>query len=139
MNWIQREIDKIIKRHKTNCPFEISDQKNIHVVHWDLHEEIWGFYRYERRNRFIFINDNLDFYLKRYVCAHELGHAVLHTKINTPFLKANTFYSVDRIEREANEFAVNLLLCNENLQDYETKYDLMCKCGIPYEMERLIS
>ena len=138
MNWIQREIDKIIKRHKTNCPFEISDQKNIHVVHWDLHEEIWGFYRYERRNRFIFINDNLYFFLKRYVCAHELGHAVLHTKINTPFLKANTFYSVDRIEREANEFAVNLLLYDKNLQDYETKFDCLRENGIPLEMERFL-
>lgn len=138
MNWIQREIDKIIKRHKTNCPFEISDQKNIHVVHWDLHEEIWGFYRYERRNRFIFINDNLDFFLKRYICAHELGHAVLHTKINTPFLKANTFYSVDRIEREANEFAVNLLLYDKNLQDYETKFDCLRANGVPLEMERFL-
>lgn len=138
MNWIQREIDKIIKRHKTNCPFEISDQKNIRVVHWDLHEEIWGFYRYERRNRFIFINDNLDFFLKRYICAHELGHAVLHTKINTPFLKANTFYSVDRIEREANEFAVNLLLYDKNLQDYETKFDCLRANGVPLEMERFL-
>ena len=138
MNWIQREIDKIIKRHKTNCPFEISDQKNIHVVYWDLHEEIWGFYRYERRNRFIFINDNLEFYLKRYVCAHELGHAVLHTKINTPFLKANTFYSVDRIEREANEFAVNLLLYDKDSEEYETKFDCLRENGIPLEMERFL-
>lgn len=138
MNWIKREIEKITKRHNTNCPFEISEQKNIHVVHWDLHEEIWGFYRYERRNRFIFINDNLESYLKRYVCAHELGHAVLHTKINTPFLKANTFYSVDRIEREANEFAVNLLLYDKDLEDYETKYDVLRENGIPYEMERFI-
>jgi len=138
LNWIKREIEKITKRHNTNCPFEISEQKNIHVVHWDLHEEIWGFYRYERRNRFIFINDNLESYLKRYVCAHELGHAVLHTKINTPFLKANTFYSVDRIEREANEFAVNLLLYDKDLEDYETKYDVLRENGIPYEMERFI-
>lgn len=138
MNWIKREIEKITKRHNTNCPFEISEQKNIHVVHWDLHEEIWGFYRYERRNRFIFINDNLESYLKRYVCAHELGHAVLHTKINTPFLKANTFYSVDRIEREANEFAVNLLLYDKNLQDYETKFDCLRANGVPLEMERFL-
>lgn len=138
MNWIKREIEKITKRHNTNCPFEISEQKNIHVVHWDFNNEIWGFYRYERRNRFIFINDNLESYLKRYVCAHELGHAVLHTKINTPFLKANTFYSVDRIEREANEFAVNLLLYDKNLQDYETKFDCLRANGVPLEMERFL-
>lgn len=138
MKWIQKEVQKLTKRYKTNCPFEISDFKNIHVVFWDLHEDIWGFYIYERRNHFIFINNNLESYLKRFVCAHELGHAILHTKINTPFLKANTFYPIDKIEREANEFAVNLLLYDKDSEEYETKFDCLRENGIPLEMERFL-
>jgi len=136
MNFIQHEVAKLFNLYKTNCPFKISEFKNIHVVFWNLHEEIWGFYRYERRNRFIFINNNLETQQQRFVCTHELGHAILHTKINTPFLRANTFYSIDKIEREANEFAVNLLLYDKILQDYETKYHILRENGIPYEMER---
>jgi Zn-dependent peptidase ImmA (M78 family) len=42
------------------------------------------------------------------------------------------------VEREANEFAVNLLLYDKNLQDYETKFDCLRDNGIPYEMERFL-
>lgn len=138
MNWIKQQVHNLVKTYKTNCPFKVSESKNIHVVYWDLHEDIWGFYKYERRNRFIFINDNLEEHQQRYVCAHELGHAILHTKLNTPFLKANTFHSIDKIERQANEFAVNLLLYDKNLQDYETKFDCFIESGIPFEMEKFL-
>jgi Zn-dependent peptidase ImmA (M78 family) len=138
LNWIEKEVNRLTEKYKTNCPFEISGLKNIHVVYWNLHQEIWGFYKYERRNRFIFINSNLSHDKKRFVCGHELGHALLHTKLNTPFLRRNTLYSIDKIEREANEFAVNLLLYNKNLQDYQTKFDVLRENGIPYEMERLL-
>ena len=48
--------------------------------------------------------------MQRTVCAHELGHAVLHTHANTPFLRKNTFFSVDKLEIEANTFAALLLI-----------------------------
>ncbi|WP_205597383.1 ImmA/IrrE family metallo-endopeptidase [Neobacillus thermocopriae] len=138
MNWIKQQVKNIVQTYKTNCPFEVSKSKNIHVVFWNLHHEIWGFYKYERRNRFIFINNNLEIHQQRYVCAHELGHAILHTKVNTPFLRTNTLYSVDKIEREANEFAVNLLLFDKNLCDYQTNNDILREFGIPCEMEQFL-
>lgn len=141
LNWIKKEIEKLTKRYKTTDPFKISDFKNIHVVYWDLHHETWGFYKYERRNRFIFINNNLDSHQQRYVCAHELGHALLHTKINTPFLKKNTFFSTDKIEIEANTFAVELLLPDEIIYEYKntslTIEEISSIYGIPKEVARL--
>ncbi|MFZ2462632.1 MAG: ImmA/IrrE family metallo-endopeptidase [Caldibacillus thermoamylovorans] len=138
MSFIYDKVNQLIKNHKTNNPFEIAEQLNIHVHELPMCEEINGFYKYEKRNRFIIINEFLDSQRKRFVCAHELGHAVLHTKSNTPFLRANTFYSIDKIEREANEFAVNLLLYDKGLEDYETKFDILRENGIPYEMERFL-
>ncbi|WP_286164737.1 hypothetical protein [Clostridium sp. 1xD42-85] len=35
---------------------------------------------------------------KRFVCAHELGHSQLHTRVNTPFLRSTTYLPVSKIE-----------------------------------------
>ncbi|MGR4027274.1 ImmA/IrrE family metallo-endopeptidase, partial [Bacillus sp. ZZQ-131] len=61
-------------------------------------------------------------FTQRFVCAHELGHAVLHPKANTPFLRNQTFFSVDRLEIEANTFAVELLLTDEMIFAYENTH-----------------
>ena len=56
--------------------------------------------------------------MQRFVCAHELGHAVMHPKANTPFMKRSTYFSIDKIEREANRFAVELLIPDSELKNY---------------------
>lgn len=135
---IKQIVNNLVKKYGTNDPFEIAEQKNIMIIEFDLHPDILGFYRYVRRNMFIFLNSCLDFYEKRFTCSHELGHSQLHPRINTPFLQRNTFFSTDKFEREANEFATYLLLYNENFEDYETKYDLLRANGIPLQMERYL-
>jgi Zn-dependent peptidase ImmA (M78 family) len=105
-----------------------------------MHEEINGFYKYDRRNKYIVINSNLMDEMQRFVCSHELGHAVLHPRANTPFLRKNTLFSIDKIEIEANRFAIELLIPkdidiqNSNLSIYE----LTKLCGIPNELAYLI-
>ena len=66
----------------------------------------------------IHINQNLPEHLKKFTCAHELGHTIMHPKSNTPFLKNNTFISVDKYEIEANKFAVELLISDKDLEEY---------------------
>lgn len=44
---------------------------------------------------------------------------MLHPQANTPFLRNQTFFSVDRLEIEANTFAVELLLTDEMVSAYE--------------------
>lgn len=138
MSFITDKVKQLIKKHKTNNPFEIAEKLNIIVHLLPMCDEINGFYKFEKRNRFIIINDNLSYEMQHFVCAHELGHAILHTRANTPFLRNNTFYPINRIEVEANRFAVLLLLYNINFRDHETKYEIMREHGIPYEMERFL-
>jgi len=112
---IKELVEHITKKHNTNDPFDLATKKNIHVILWNLHQEIKGFYKYNKRNKYIFINNNLDYNFQRFVCAHELGHSELHPRFNTPFMRSKTLFSVSRIEIEANTFAVELLMPDNEL------------------------
>lgn len=137
MNWIIERLQKEIERAKSNNPFEIAKSRKIIIRYFPLGYTL-GFYMKSSRQKVITLNSNNNEYLMKFVCAHELGHAILHPNENTPFLHKNTLYSRDKIEREANEFAVHLLLFNNKLENYETKFDILRENGIPYEMERFI-
>lgn len=125
----------LTKKFKTNDPFVIAENLNIIVIIRYIHPEINGFYKLEQRNKFIFINKYLSTELQKFVCAHELGHAILHPKSNTPFLRRNTLYSVDRIEVEANTFATELLIPDRI--GCETIYEAAAIYGVPKNLAYL--
>lgn len=116
--WIKEIVEGLVKSYGTNDPFEIAAAKNIYVFERDLHEEIFGFYKYIRRNKFIYINSNLSDEDKIFTCSHELGHSEIHPRLNTPFLKRKTLFSIDKIEAEANRFAVELLLPDRAIYEH---------------------
>ncbi|HDR4908772.1 TPA: ImmA/IrrE family metallo-endopeptidase [Bacillus cereus] len=95
---IKEYVLKIVEKHGTTNPFEIAKRKNIIVLFEDLGNTL-GFYNTYKRFKFIHINNKIDEITQRFVCAHELGHAVLHPKANT--------------------FAVELLLTDEMVSAYE--------------------
>ncbi|MDA2120072.1 ImmA/IrrE family metallo-endopeptidase [Bacillus cereus] len=118
---IKEYVLNIVAKYQTIDPFEIARQKNIIVLFEDLGNTL-GFYNTYKRFKFIHINNQINETTQRFVCAHELGHALLHPKANTPFLRNQTFFSVDRLEIEANTFAVELLLTDEMIFAYENTH-----------------
>ncbi|HDX9650177.1 hypothetical protein COL68_16575 [Bacillus wiedmannii] len=139
---IKDYVMKIVKKHGTTNPFEIAKRKNIIVLFEDLGNTL-GFYNTYKRFKFIHINNRIDETTQRFVCAHELGHALLHPKANTPFLRNKTFFSVDRLEIEANTFAVELLLPDEMISEYQDTnlsiQEIAEIYGIPESFARLKS
>lgn len=133
---------KLIKNCNSNDPFEIAKQRGIIVLHEPL-GSVLGYYNSYKRIQFIHINNSIPKGLEKFVCAHELGHAMLHRGANTPFLKKNTFFSIDKIELEANTFAVELLMPDEAI--YEHKYSALSLSeiagiyGVPKEVTHLKS
>ncbi|MEC0015624.1 ImmA/IrrE family metallo-endopeptidase [Bacillus anthracis] len=115
---IKEYVLEIVKKHSTANPFEIAKRKNILVLFEDLGNTL-GFYNTYKRFKFIHINNRIDETTQRFVCAPELGHALLHPKANTPFLRNKTLFSIDRLEIEANTFAVELLLPDEMISEYQ--------------------
>lgn len=77
--------------------------------------------------------------MQRYTCVHELGHAVLHKSVPMPFLKRHTLFSVEKIERQANTFAVELLMPDNLLKEYEgyPVKDIAYMAGVPEGMKVL--
>lgn len=135
---IKNAVQKLSKKYKTNDPFKLAQELDILVVYENL-GSILGYFDAHFRMKTIHINENAPEELKGFICAHELGHAILHAKVNTPFLSAYTLYSVGKIERQANTFAVELLLPDENLSEYsEHPISSIAKSvGIPSGMESL--
>lgn len=135
--WIKEKTNQLKEKYKTDCPYQLANHLKIHVMQHNLHPEINGYYKYDRRNQYIIINANLTKHSQKIVCAHELGHAVLHPKINTPFMRNNTLLSVNKIEREANRFAAELLIPDESLNEYETIQNIASLHNVPLELVEL--
>ncbi|GAA0061700.1 MAG: ImmA/IrrE family metallo-endopeptidase [Clostridium botulinum] len=117
-NVIQESVNKLVKQYKTNNPFDIANAKNIIVIKEPL-GSINGYYNKFVRQKIIHINADLTYSKQLFTCAHELGHAIHHPNANTPFLVNNTFYSVNKLERQANMFAASLLIPSDIFFHYE--------------------
>lgn len=67
-------IHKLVRKFKTNDPFEIAKGLNILIRYAEFDEGTRGLYYRKLRRRFIVINNGLDEQWQKVVCAHELGH-----------------------------------------------------------------
>ncbi len=106
----------LTKKYHTANPYELADALNITVFCEEL-GSLNGYYTKPYRMKQIHINSSLNEHDAAYTCAHELGHAVLHPNVSTPFLRSKTLLSVDKLEIEANTFAINLLVSDEVLSE----------------------
>lgn len=104
---IKETAERLCKRHHSRNPFELCQALNIIVLYEPL-GTVRGYYSKSHRFRVIHINENLSENQQLFTCAHESGHAVLHPNANTPFLREHTLFSVDKLEVQANRFAVCL-------------------------------
>lgn len=135
----EKEIAEYLqKKYKTTNPFVIAKRKNIIVLHENLGKTL-GYCNTYKRQKIIHINENIEERESFFVCAHELGHILMHPDVNTPFLKRNTLFSVDKIEREANTFAVEFLMPDSLLTENasSTIYTVAQSLGIPKKLIEL--
>lgn len=139
MNYIEKKVLSLVHKYKQRDPFLLSKKLGINVIENDL-GEVYGYYTQINRIKFILINSNLSESEKRFVVAHELGHAILHSKITTPCLMHLKHINEIKIECEANKFAVQLLIDGSHKDYYiEDKFKIMEYYGIPFEMERYLN
>ena len=104
---IKQFVRSLVSENGPFSPFEIAENKGI-IIQMEPLGTIRGYYSKALRTKFIHINCDLDEYQQKFTCAHELGHALLHPDLSTPFLRESTLFSVDKLEVEANRFAACL-------------------------------
>ena len=122
---------KLISRYGTRDPFRICREKGIEVMFRDDFTGQKGAFSLMLNVPFIFINNNLSDEMKRIVCAHELGHAMLHRKLcrqrkDQSIYEYEIFDIRSSTEYEANIFAANLLIDGREMNEYMSYgYDIV--------------
>lgn len=115
---IRKKANALIRQHHSRNPFEIIKGLNVILLFVPL-KGVRGFYHYFQRNNIIYIDESLPEYEKLFVCAHELGHMLLHKNANMIFMDTHTMFNTDKYETEANKFAVDLLISDEILVEHQ--------------------
>ena len=115
-DYIQTIAHELIAKFDTRDPFELCKAIGVEVFYADL-GNLKGMYKYLKKNRFAVINENLDVYTRTLVCAHELGHDILHQDLAKKIcLQEFILYDMrSRPEYEANLFASEILLPDEKI------------------------
>lgn len=107
-------VEQTVHKYGTRSPYEMAERMGIIVQKNNL-GAIRGYYFKKYRIKQIILHNDLSESDERFVLAHEIGHAVLHEDVNTPFLMGNTLFSKNKFEREANLFAIELLVPDETI------------------------
>ena len=121
MKKIEKVANVLKNDYGTNCPFRLCKFLRIDIKYFDL-GKIKGYYKNVDGNNYIVINETLSNFDKKIVCAHELGHFLLHGNEEIQFSITNNKFSKNKIyEKEANTFVLYLLLDDEiNEYTYKT-------------------
>lgn len=102
-NFIRKQATKLLNLSNNKHPFALAYMANVNIVITQL-DSLPGFIdQSDITNVTIYINSSLDSYSKKIVCAHELGHYILH-KNN------NNFQLFDTDIDAPNEFEANLFV-----------------------------
>jgi len=127
---VNKALDKAVK-FGAKQPIEVADDHNIFVHYIPLGKNTYGIFNKTGSCIQIAINSNLSPGKQEFVLAHELGHALMHHNIKQLHCTKYKIYSKDKLEYEANEFAIRLLW------DEFTYYSIEDFCRI-HELEKSV-
>ncbi len=114
---IPKIVNNLVQKFETRDPFKILKSLDVILVYYPLNS-VNGFYQYFQRNSIVYIDEQLADSEAMLVCAHELGHMLLHKKANAIFLDSRMHFNTCKYEMEANRFAMNLLIPNDMIEEH---------------------
>ncbi|AXX75106.1 ImmA/IrrE family metallo-endopeptidase [Limosilactobacillus reuteri] len=140
-SFIEKSYAKIKSKYTLISPEDLLKEADIDLLPFPLDDNTGGFTMTNNRCSTIVINSNWDEHYIGFVILHEFSHLVLHGGSSTPYYRrigAGRF--VPKIENEANELAMKLLLDMHDLEEIKrlTKSQLIYYLGIDEDLLRYI-
>lgn len=130
------------EKWQTANPFELCDYLEIPVLWQDLPTNTGGFCVSLRGRTVVVLNQQAPAEQREYLCAHELGHVLLHNRVNSVRMELLTNLSVPKLENEADYFAACLLM-KGSLDQWRSEYSPLTTgqaaalSGLPERVVRL--
>lgn len=139
MIWIKQIVNGLIEMYSTRDVYELLNNLEVTLIRKELFKNEKGrFFRDMFGNETIFISNNLSEEEEKIVIAHELGHLILHTDLNTSFYTENHLINKNKLEMEANKFAAELLIPDDvEIYEDETISHLACRLNVSEELIKL--
>lgn len=121
---IYTKTQTLIKSSASNDPFTIASDNNIMIRISTEFKELKGLYTIIKERRIIILNGNLPYEERKMVCAHELGHDMLHREyaVNKVLHEYILCDRTAKIEYEANMFAADMLITDDEILDLARGY-----------------
>ena len=115
---IVAKANEVVQETGSRDPEEIASQLGIIIMPCNFSKQK-GVYKVIKKDRFIFVKEDLCPELRNIVLLHEIGHDVLHRKEALTFQEFNIFdVRGGRMEYEANSFAAEVSLPDEDILEY---------------------
>lgn len=131
-------VCKIKKQQCTSDPFELAEMLGIRIEYEKLNN-VKGLYVSMIKHSFIVLNEDINEDDEKLVIYHEIGHHILHRHLATaPFQERQLLDTSSRTEMEANIFAANMIIEDEDVICYANQNctsEFMAKSlMIPHEL-----
>ncbi len=141
-NFICDKVSKIKNKYAESDPFKLCKEMDILTLFspmGTLPSSCKGFYLTQSRIKSITVNSDLSEDFQRIICAHELGHSVLHDEFSgvNGFHDFEFFDANNKLEYEANIFASELLINDEDILNIDTDvsfFQLASELYVPSEL-----
>lgn len=133
---INSKIESLFYEFKTPNVKEIADHLDVSIQYQDFKAKtLDSRLMIVDSKGYIFVRSDLDCAYENFLIAHELGHYVLHFDKDISFNFLRRVYKT-RLEREANEFAIRLLMYEElhNIKELENIEFIVKEKGIPLKV-----
>lgn len=133
---INSKIEALFYEFKTSNVKEIADHLDVSIQYQDFKAKtLDSRLMIVDSKGYIFVRSDLDCAYENFLIAHELGHYVLHFDKDISFNFLRRVYKT-RLEREANEFAIRLLMYEElhNIKELENIEFIVKEKGIPLKV-----
>lgn len=129
---VEKEFKKVKRKYNLITPRDLIKQAGVKLLKWSLDDNTGGLTVTNNRCATIIVNSNWSEQYQNFVILHEFSHYRLHGWASTPFFRrmGTGIYNVPKIEHEANEMAMDILIemqdkdCIEGLTRNQLAYYL---------------